>query len=81
MGVTSDIRAINHVKRDFEGKGGSYRGNFGGMEHKGTVFAWVDHAMNELSVQRGLIENQDQKMEKKLAGLKAELVAVEEGFK
>ena len=48
---------------------------------EGTVFVWVDHAMNELSVQRGLIEKQDQKMEEKLASLKAELVAVKEGFK
>ena len=48
---------------------------------EGTVFVWVDHAMNELSVQRGLIEEQDQKMEEKLVGLKAELVAVKEGFK
>ena len=23
---------------------------------EGTVFVWVDHAMNKLSVQRGLIE-------------------------
>ena len=26
---------------------------------EGTVFVWVDHAMNELSVQRGLMEKQD----------------------
>ena len=43
---------------------------------EGTVFVWVDHAMNELSVQIGLIEKQDQKMEEKLVGLKAELVAM-----
>ena len=48
---------------------------------EGTGFVWVDHAMNELSVQRGLIEKQDQNMEEKLAGLKAELVVVKEGFK
>ena len=48
---------------------------------EGIVFVWADHAMNKLNVQRGLMEKQDQKMEEKLAGLEAELLAVKEDFK
>ena len=41
MGVTSGIKAINNVRRDLEGKGGSYRGNFRGMEHRGRHYVRV----------------------------------------
>ena len=48
---------------------------------EGTVFVWVDHALNELNVQRGLMEKQDQKIEKKIVGLEAELLTIKEDFK
>ena len=46
-----------------------------------TVILWADHARNELNIQRGLMEKQDQKTEEKLAGLEAELLTVREDFK
>ena len=48
---------------------------------EGTVFVWVNHAMNELNVQRGLMEKQDQKIKEKIVGLEVELLTVNEDFK
>ena len=80
--MASGIRARKHVGGNLEGKGGSYRENFGKWNIKeGIVFVWADRAMNELNVQRGLMEKQDQEMEEKLVGLEAELVVAKEDFK
>ena len=42
---------------------------------------WANHAMNELTVQRRLMEKPDQDMEEKLVGFKAGLLLVKEDFK
>ena len=48
---------------------------------EGIVFVWANHAMNELKVQRGMMEKQNHNIEDKLAGLKEELLSVKEDFK
>ena len=48
---------------------------------EGTVFMWANHAMNELNVQRGIMEKQNHNIEDKLAILKVELLLVKEDFK
>ena len=37
---------------------------------EGTMFTWANQAMNEMNIQRGLMEKHDQYMEEKISRLK-----------
>ena len=66
-GVTCGIRALNYIGGDLEGKVARIKETSGEWNiEEGTMFVWADHAMNELNVQKGLMEKQDHNMEEKL---------------
>ena len=47
---------------------------------EGTVTAWASEAMNELRVQRDLVEKHADQVEAQVVSLKAELLTVKENF-
>ena len=48
---------------------------------KGTVASWAEHTMNEIQVQRSLLETHDNFFEEKLVGFKVEMQSLMDDFK